>query len=293
MPRNDLAIVIATRNRPAILGNTLERLRGAGFGDVPLWVYDDGGDDPASVRRAVSQWPNARLVVGEKRMGQAGGRNVLLRQCGRTFAIMLDDDQYFLDPGPLDSYLAMPGASGPCAVVAFQSINVADGRKAIPREHAAGETASFMGGACLFHVPSVLAVGAYRDFFVYGWEEPELAMRLWLRGFHLHFDSNIIVEHNHRITPDARRDLREYDYLYGRNIVLTHTLNTTMAPGMLLGVLRAIRFANHPERHVGAAMLGMASGVRESFSRWADRTPVSWSRLLEWRRYEKRCAAAR
>lgn len=287
----DFAILIPTRNRPVLLAESLRRLAAAGFQECPLWIYDDASVHPEAVRKAVATWPRAQVIRGEKRIGQAAGRNRLMRACGRTFAIFLDDDQYFLTKGPIFEYMLLPPDVRPPAVVAFQSINRGDGRCAIRRGLPVGETWTFMGGACLFHVPSVLAVGGFREDFMYGWEEPELAMRLWLRGFQLWFDTRIVVEHNHRVTPETARDAAEYDFLYARNIVLAYTLNAPAWIGWPLGVVHALRFVRR--RDVAArdiAMRGVRVGLRESLRRRGERTPASTVRFCRWLRYVRRCS---
>ena len=213
MDLHDCAILIPTRNRPAILANTVRQLQRLGLQSLPLWVYDDASDDPKAAPDAVSAWPGARVVRGDVRVGQAKGRNVLLRACNCEYAIMLDDDQYFLSQTSIEvigRYLEQHAVRRDFAVLAFQSVNKADGVLGTPKDVSAGPSPSFMGGACLFHVPSVLSVGGYREFFIYGYEEPELAARLWLNGLQIWYDPAIVVEHNQDYSPAENRSFREY-----------------------------------------------------------------------------------
>lgn len=286
VPTENAAILISTRNRGEILRDSLLHLQDAGLGGAPLWIYDDASSDREEAGDACRDWPGATVIRGGTRVGQARGRNELLRRCNRTFALMIDDDQYFQDVGPLAEHLAAPS---PPAVVAFQSVSTRDGGCAIAGPPRVGDAATFMGGACLFHVPSILGVGGYREFFVYGREEPELAMRLWLRGQRLRLDSRVTVLHNHRTVEDAARDYREFDFLQTRNAVLAYTMNVPLLPGFYLGLGRALSFGYHSGRFPGAVARGLVSGIVQTFVHAGDRTPVTLRQYRKWRKYQLSC----
>lgn len=276
------SIMIATRNRPQILAETLTKLRNKGLGHYPLWIYDDASDDPAAIRDVAAGWPGAMVIRDEQKRGQAHGRNVLLRACGTPYAVSLDDDQYFLETGSLASYFREPRAQDAPAAVSFQCRAVKDGRLDRPAEMKSGPTTWFMGGCVLFHVPSILHVGGYRDWWVYGYEEPELAMRLYAAGLGIWYDAGILVEHNQWYNPNERRDYQEYDYLYARNAVLLTSMNYPLALGLVLGVMRSVRRAIFLRRNYAAKMKGLLAGVGLTFRYWAERNPMSWSRSWQW-----------
>ena len=288
MDFHDCAILIPTRNRPAILANTVQHLQRLGLQSLPLWVYDDASDDPQAAAEAVSSWPAARVVRGNARAGQAKGRNLLLRSCNCEYAIMLDDDQYFLSLTSIEAigkHLEQHARCHDFAVLAFQSVNKTGGVVGTPRDVPAGPTASFMGGACLFHVPSILSVGGFREFFIYGHEEPELAMRLWLHGLQLRYDPAIVVEHNQEYTPAENRNFREYDRLYARNGILVHSLNLPLWFGLPLGVVKSLKWCFHTARNPGSKLRGVSDGIGATFRYWKSRTPGSLRQFLDWRRF--------
>ncbi len=281
------AILIATRNRPAILADTFARLREHGFGDFPLWIYDDASDDAAAMRRVVETWPGARLLREEKQRGQSHGRNVLLRACGTSYAICLDDDQYFLEEGALRSYLVEPRPADAPAIVSFQCRAKKDGRLDRPADLPSGPTTWFMGGCVLFHVPSVLRVGGYRAWWVYGYEEPELCLRLFAAGLGMWYDRTVLVEHNQFHNPAERRDYREYDYLYARNAVLMATMNYPLLLGLAVGVPRSLRRALLFKRNYGAKLRGLWDGLAMTFTKWDERAPLDWARARQWMRMNR------
>lgn len=284
---SDCAILIPTRNRPGILAETLGRLRAGPLSEGRLMVYDDASDDAGAVAGVVSGFPGAEVIRGVKRIGQAGGRNVLLRRCGRERAVMLDDDQYIVEAGPLKDYVR-DDATDSAAVVAFQSVNVGDGRVSIVSPAASGCASTFMGGACLFRVADVLGVGGFRESFTYGWEEPELAMRLWMAGHRVLYDRRIVAEHNHVIAGAARRDLGEYTFFHARNMVLTYTLNAPLWCALPWGAMKSLRFAGLQGAHRADALRGLRAGIAGSFCS-AERRPQPAGRFAAWLRYTREC----
>ena len=290
----DCAILIPTRNRPGILANTLLQLQRFGLHELPLWVYDDASDDPQATRDAVASWPGARIIRGAARVGQAKGRNLLLRACNCEFAILMDDDTYFIELGSLSEHLLEHSSRQHFAVLGFQCVRKWDGMLSTPADTPAGPTSSFMGGACLLHVPSILSVGGYREFFIYGHEEPELAMRLWFNGLQVQYDPAIVVEHNQEYSPAENRNEREYDRLYARNGVLVHSLNMPLWFGLLFGFAKSLKWCFHTSRNPGAKLRGLSEGVGATFRYWKARTPVSLRRALAWRRFcQSKCGGGK
>lgn len=279
------AMIIPTRNRPELLGETLDRLLGVGFDNVPLYVYDDASDEPEQVRETVlARFPAARIIRGKRKAGQAYGRNVLLRTIDREYAICLDDDVYFLDTGRLHEWLLSGREAERPAVVTFHCRDRQDHPEDMPDKICtrAEPSPGFLGGACLFRAPTILDVGGYRDFWGYGYEEPELALRLYARGHLLYSDPSIKVEHNHRIDKIARRDDAEYARLYARNAILMYTLNTAPAWGLARGLARSMRFVLRRKRQRPSAIAGTVLGVVDTFRYWRCRNAVPVKKVRHW-----------
>jgi GT2 family glycosyltransferase len=131
-----------------------------------------------------------------------------------------------------------------------------------------------------------LSAGGYREFLVYGYEEPELALRLWLAGIAIEYFPITII-HNHFCTPDERRDDNEYDYLYARNGILMSSLNMPLWFGLPHGLARSIRHSIHFRKNFGAKFCGTLSGVWLSFALWQKRTPCRFAQALAWCRHVK------
>jgi glycosyltransferase involved in cell wall biosynthesis len=282
----DLSILIPTRNRPGILQRTLSELESGGFGGHPLLVYDDASDDPKAITDVVATWSGAHLIRGEKRGGQARGRNRLLQATESDYALMLDDDSWPEDREALMRALeAMAGDA--LGVATFQYRALADGKLSISEGQTRGRVASFLGGASVFNVPSVFGLGGYREAFIYGYEEPELALRLWLAGVPIEQFPEVVVAHNHFETPDEKRDHREYDRLYSRNGILMSSLNMPLVLGLPHGMLRSLRRSLQSRRNLGAKAGGTLAGVLDTFSLWRERSPCSWTQALAWVKFSR------
>lgn len=287
-PLDKLAILIPTRNRPDILATSLQELKNAGLGGVALWVYDDCSVDSEAIKRAVRSWPGAQVIRGATRVGQAEGRNTLMRACGKEFGLLIDDDSFPTDVEVLKKHLHET-RDPKRAITTFQYLDVPTQRFSTPQELGAGVSRSFQGGGSLFHIPTVLGLGGFRSFFVYGYEEPELAMRIHLNGFHIWYDPALVVKHNHFETPNENRNYREYDHLYARNAILMSTMNLPILLGLPHGVMRSLRRSFYQRRHFKAKLAGTLAGIKTTFSKAAERTPCTWSRAFEWFRFNREC----
>src|ERR1039458_10395333 len=95
---------------------------------------------------------------------------------------MLDDDQYFLETGNLNEHILSHADHSERSIVQFQSIIKGTGEVAIPKGVGPQPVSSFMGGSILAHVPSILKVGGYRDFFLYCSGGPGLGVRVGGQG---------------------------------------------------------------------------------------------------------------
>ncbi|MCX6901980.1 MAG: glycosyltransferase [Verrucomicrobia bacterium] len=288
MPWDNLAILIPTRNRPAILATTLKELAKVGLKDAALWVYDDASEKPQAVQDVVKTWPGGRIIRGEQRVGQAAGRNVLLRACGKEYGLLLDDDSFPASAEGLVEHLAGSRTPERPAIVTFQYKSMADGKLSRPACVPAGPAGCFSGGGSVFHIPSVLGVGGFRDFFTYGYEEPELSMRLWLRGLTIWYDPRVVINHNHFETPDERRDYREYDYLYARNGILMSSLNMPFWFGLPHGLARSLRLSLRLRRNVWARARRTRAGLWLAFCLRQERTPCRFGQALAWCRFVRR-----
>jgi GT2 family glycosyltransferase len=287
---NRCAILIPTYARSAILRYSLDRMRGSWMAELPLIVYDDGSPDPMAIREVVASWPKGRVIRGEKSLGQSAGRNILMRACEQEYALVLDDDQYFLDFGNIKETISSGmDKTDKSAVITFARINKSTGRRDIPERVPACKLPVFQGGTALFHIPSILSVGGFRDFLGFGYEEPDLSMRLFWAGFTIWYEPSIVMEHNQFYSADEFRDTAKYDYYYARNAVLISSMNMPLWYGLLIGLVRSVRRMMVFNRNYLSKIRGLTDGILDTFRYWSEREPVTFSKCQNWNRFRKKC----
>lgn len=283
-----LAILIPTRNRPQILATTLQELRKAGLGETELWVYDDCSSDPQAIHRAVRGWSQGNVIRGQNRVGQAQGRNILMKACKKELGLFLDDDSFPKCTTALERHLK-EWPDPKCAIVTFQYLDVPSQRSSTPLDLKEGMSRSFQGGGSLFHIPTVLGLGGFRSMFVYGYEEPELSMRIQMSGYHIWYDPSVTIYHNHFETPDEHRDYREYDYLYARNSILMSSLNMPLWLGLPHGLARSLKRSLYRRRNIWPKLRGTLSGIGLSILMRREKNPCSTRKAVQWCRFNRVC----
>ena len=96
-------IIIATRNRCALLQRAVESARRAGS-DVEIIVVDDSSED--QTRDVCRSWADVKYIRPELRLGLGGVRNVGLLASDAPFVSFLDDDDVRL-PRSIDAQIDM------------------------------------------------------------------------------------------------------------------------------------------------------------------------------------------
>jgi len=175
-----LSVVIATRNRAALLDGALRSL-GAQIGVPPFEciVVDNGSTDTT---RAVAQAHDVRYVY-EPEPNRAAARNAGIALAEGAIVLFIDDD-VVLPPFFVASHLRAHDASPFPRVVTGPIINVPAATVRPVPSFAHASNAFFC--TCNASVPraSLLAVGGFDAAFdKYGWEDTELGARL--RAFDL------------------------------------------------------------------------------------------------------------
>lgn len=278
-----LTVLIPTRNRPDDLRQSLGHAKDCGLQEVRHIIYDDASDNVAATIAAAEVVPNSMVLRGETRLGQAGGRNILLKECKTPYAIFMDDDTWFTDarslPDIVNNNLYFEGIGNASAVCA-QVVRSYDRQTLFPGELKTCRIVNPIGMGCIIRVKDIERVGAFRSYWRYRHEETELGLRLWKNNFHVVYDASLVVEHCH--TPAARSS-HEYQLNSARNLILMHTLNLPGVFGFPLGFLRALRLLLIKEYAWSAIFTGVSEGIIDSFKHRDDIEPMSWQQYRELR----------
>jgi glycosyltransferase involved in cell wall biosynthesis len=99
-----VSVVVATRNRRALLERALASVAAQRFRDFEVLVADDASDDGTAAWLR-SAHPEIRVVAAAHPLGAAGVRNRAIDQARGEFVAFLDDDDRW-HPGFLDAQVA-------------------------------------------------------------------------------------------------------------------------------------------------------------------------------------------
>lgn len=282
-----LSVLIPTRNRGKDLHNALCRMRDGGLDALPYIIYDDASDKFDETRDATRVLPNVTLLAGKERIGQAGGRNILLRECKSPYALFMDDDTWFTSaetlPGILASDLTYEGI-GRASAVCSQVCRTYDGETLFPRDLSTCRILNPVGMGCIVRVADILNIGAFRPYWRYRHEETELGLRMWKHDLPVVYDASLVVEHCH---TTAARSSYEYVRNSARNIILMHALNLPEFSGKPLGILRALRLLLVGGYSRAAVLDGVREGIADVRRYRTDVNPMTRKQYAELCRFRK------
>jgi N-acetylglucosaminyl-diphospho-decaprenol L-rhamnosyltransferase len=244
---DDVTIVVATRNRPDRLAETMRHHR------APVIVVDNGSDEALDA-------PGADVVRLDSNLG-AAARNVGVERARTRYVAFADDDSYW-ESGSLQRAAALLQTHPRTALVAAEVRVGAEGRLdpvsaqmaaaplGTPPGAAGPAILGFLACAVMVRRDAFLAAGGFRPrLFVYG-EEALLAMDLAAAGWRLSYAPSLLVRH---FPAPAGRNQRARHRLETRNRVLTALLRR---PPDVIARTLAGALGTHP-----AALLDVARNL--------------------------------
>jgi GT2 family glycosyltransferase len=186
-----ISYVLPTRDRPAVLAATLERLgrlppgahAPAGGGEVI--VVDNASAPPARVPPRLPNGLPVRLLRLEQNQG-AAARNLAVREAAGAWIVMLDDDSAPLDAG----HVAAACEAGPDLAAFGGEILLPDGSR-----EAGGLPEVFVGCGAAVRRDAFLDAGGYDPDFGFYVEEYDLCARLLAAGWRVAHDWRLRVLH--------------------------------------------------------------------------------------------------
>lgn len=182
----ELTIGITTKNRPEALRACLESLESLRDLPIEILVFDDGSEPPADVP-VPAGLPSVRVLRETTAPGYIVGRNRLARAANAPNVLLLDDDTKVFSRESVEQALAVFAADPLVAAVAFAQAE-ADGSLWPARMQPSPVSyscivPSFIGFAHLLRRDVFLALGGYREDFIYYGEEKDFCLRLLDAGY--------------------------------------------------------------------------------------------------------------
>ena len=196
-PKPRLTVGITTRNRPASLQRCVESLRHIAHLQPEILVFDDASDEPVS--SMLPSRPHLRVIRGGRGSGYIVGRNILMSEALADSVLLLDDDAALLESAGIERGLDILARDSGVAAIAFAQANE-DGRP-WPESMQPGSgqsvryVAAFIGFAHLLRRDAFVALGGYRESFVFYGEEKDYCLRLLDRGLGVVYLPDALVVH--------------------------------------------------------------------------------------------------
>ncbi len=250
----DCSIIIPTRNRSAILGETLGRLHGLPDGRFEIIVVDNGSTDVSTALR--EEFGGVRWIDLDRNLGCAA-RNLGAAAARGRVLLMLDDDSW-PEAGVVEQIVALFDERPRLGAVACR-VRLADS----PHRHDAGGvpgTYFNCGGA--IRRSAFLECGGYPIDFEYYVEEYDLSCRLWKAGWTIELRGELVV--HHRRVSQNRDNNNMLRLLVRNNLVLWQRYAPDeFREDLIESTLERYRRVAIRE----SALVGFEQGRREGFAR--------------------------
>ena len=185
-PSVDVSLIIPTRNRRAMLADTLRRLRGLTSRRHEIIVVDNGStDDTAQLQSVFTevQW----IFLNENHA--AAARNIAAAAAKAPLLLMLDDDSW-PEPGALDAAVELFRRRTDLGAAACR-VRLADS----DRHDAGGVPGVFFNCGAFIRRDAFQAGGGYPADYEYYVEEYALACRMWQQGWTIEPRGDLRVRH--------------------------------------------------------------------------------------------------
>jgi len=268
-----ITVGITTRNRPESLRRCLESLDRIAHLSPQILVFDDGSDPP------VAMPPDITVIHEATAPGYIAGRNRLVASAVAPYVLLLDDDAALIEGDGVERALDLLERDARIGAVGFPQ-GTSSERPAVPRY-----VAAFTGFAHVVRRDLFVALGGYRERFVFYGEEKEFCLRLLESGHR-----TVLLEGSpvaHHCDPAGRSRSRYLRYVT-RNDCLDAVYNQPLPRALWIVPARLMLYFKMRRAWAVRDPFGwcwvVADLVREARPAIKVRQPVSNGTLRLWRR---------
>jgi len=215
-----VTFALITRNRSRNLAETIESLLRQRWPRKEVVVVDnDSVDDTGALFATRFVGPIFRYIRAPRNLGVSGGRNVAIEAASGEFVFTIDDDAVLQDPDCVHRAVQRFQEAPQVGILAFRIVNYFTGKTeqgAFPNKNkrlphtAEFETTWFIGAGHMVRREVYRAVGSYNEYFPYGHEELDFALRTADAGYRILYFPAVCVHHKKTDTGqrNAFRDTR-------------------------------------------------------------------------------------
>jgi len=205
-----VSYLLITYNRKKDLEEAISSILNQSYEPIEIVIVDNNSSDGTQeMIQEKFRRRNIRYIRLPENRGVCGGRNVAIEAARGNILITLDDDAVIDHSNATAKVVSRLQKDPAVGVLAFKIVNYFTGKvdkaefptrnkKRSPDEEF--EVATFIGAGHAVIRDVYAKVGLYRDYFPYGHEEFDLALRILDRGYKIIFFPEVVVRHKVRGT---------------------------------------------------------------------------------------------
>ena len=200
-----VSYLLITHNRKQDLKDAIVSILNQSYTPIEIVIVDNNSTDgtPEMIRENF-KGQSIRYIRLSENKGVCGGRNVAIEAAKGEILITIDDDAIIDDPNATVKVVNRLSRDPTIGVLAFKVLNYftheldkdffpTRDKKRAPNEEF--EIATFIGVGHAIPRYVYEQVGLYRDYFPYGHEEFDLALRILDTGYKILFFPEVVVYH--------------------------------------------------------------------------------------------------
>ncbi|NLC55721.1 MAG: glycosyltransferase family 2 protein [Armatimonadetes bacterium] len=213
-----VSYVIITHNRAADLTEALQSILRQQYAPLEIVVLDNAStDETPRLFAGPFNLPNIRYLRSETNLGVSGGRNLALEHATGELLVTIDDDSILRDPDATTKMVRRLQSEPDLGVLTFRVVDYWSGeleagafpwkdkKRDATREF---ETTWFIGTGHIIPRAVYERVGLYQEYFPYGCEEIDLALRILDAGYRIRYFPQVTVHHKKVTTRHTWRTTR-------------------------------------------------------------------------------------
>lgn len=279
----EVTVSILTYKRPEGIKKTLESVLMQDYPNLEIIVVDDGSGAgiPELIQR---NYPSVKVIGLLTNQGSCAGRNHGVGKAKGEIVITIDDDVYFDSKEAIHKIVEIFYGRPEIGCLVFKIFNASTGgldtrdwshpRNIYKYSEESFPTDCITEGACAFRRKAFLEAGGYYSRLFIGGEGPELALRLWNKGYEVLYTPEVLVWHSHNV--EGRLHWRPF-YFNTRNYIWTALRNYRyiICLKFLFRNLSMMFFHSIRNGQLKPFFRGIMDGLKGASAVLRDREPIS------------------